>query len=175
MKPFIFCSEWTLCLLPHERAAKENGYQNPRQKHSRTFRHFSFLLCLIRSCKYHCVGTGESHLLRGRETFFFLNTLQASQSVKSLMKLLAITFKCAPRSCGNSAAAKQGLLGSRAPSLVLIALFSQTSSGFPKIPSFPSKPLFARGRTDRNGVTLEEQPGDSKTISLLDVLCRDPA
>lgn len=111
---FYFCSEWTFCLLPHKRAAKENGCQK-RQKHSRTFKHLSFLLCLIRYWKYHCVGTrrackkppGE----RKRDFFFFPNALQASQCIESLMKLLAITFKYAPQSCDNSTAAKQGLLG----------------------------------------------------------------
>lgn len=54
----------------------------------------------------------ESHLLRERGWFFFLNALQASQSIESLMKLLAITFRYAPWSCDNSTAAQQGLLGS---------------------------------------------------------------
>lgn len=171
-----FCSELTVCLLLHKRAAKENGYQNPGQKHSRTFKHFHFLLCVIRYRKYHCVGTGErgeNHLLRERETFFFLNALQASQSVESLMKLLAITFKCAPRSWGNSTAAKQGLLGSSSSISGADCSVLTDFKCFSQISPFPSSPLFARGRADKKGVTPEEQPGGNKTVSLLGVLCQD--
>lgn len=57
--------EWSLLFLfwmdvlspiPQE-GSKGKWLPNTRQKHSRTFKHLSFLLCLIRHWKYHCVGT----------------------------------------------------------------------------------------------------------------------
>lgn len=143
-----------LSLIPQE-GSKGKWLPNTRQKHSRTFKHLSFLLCLIRHWKYHCVGTKRDCWKppgkRKIYIYIYFNALQASQSTESLIKLLAIIFRYAPRSCDAGTAAQQGLLGFSILICSANCLVLAKFKCFSQIPSSLSKAFFASWSTDTNG------------------------
>lgn len=91
------------------------------------------------------------------------------------MKLLGITFKYAPQSCDNGTVAMQGLLGFSSLFPTVNCSILTEFNCFAQVPpclskhSSPEETQIEMGR-----VTLEEQPGDYKTISLLPILSQDP-